>query len=477
MSPDLLTNRPIKRQGTGQPYNILKQDSSPPLPRLLTPGEIVKHNRDKIVKRALDLKAEFYQALDTAPDKQPQGSLSYEPWLERAKYERIMAACASPEEQLSQRSAFIQESEVQLETALRERYSTEKSTIPYEIKDNSLRSKYFPDEDFEEVLQRGIDYRKQNGSNDLDREEQELVGFIKVKEMLTHPNTAIGTKVISFSPPSLVEGTPYTKNFVDIWELKVREDGQKYAEFTRFNSNLDNDGYQKAALKFNPTFLTDLESLSSEPLDAYFLSRPILVSYGTNFKDATALYEAHFQKNFKAMVETKFQPILSSARPFIDYFNSQLIRSTINWKDIATSFNAILNVGAEVLKNPGSIYLYRETTRFKKDSIYDIDIAALQSKSQPLSSIEDQIAYWGNRVVRAIGAGCGTSTGFGVGSENPYSSSSVASFAGGTGAGKLSETDRYGSLEFKCPKCNMTNKRSHNQLQSSCHHCKADVTC
>lgn len=39
------------------------------------------------------------------------------------------------------------------------------------------------------------------------------------------------------------------------------------------------------------------------------------------------------------------------------------------------------------------------------------------------------------------------------------------------------ESDRYGSLEFDCPKCNRTNRRPKGELISNCQHCNADVTC
>lgn len=39
------------------------------------------------------------------------------------------------------------------------------------------------------------------------------------------------------------------------------------------------------------------------------------------------------------------------------------------------------------------------------------------------------------------------------------------------------ESDQYGSLEFECPKCNKTNKRSRGGLIPNCQHCNADVSC
>ncbi len=49
---------------------------------------------------------------------------------------------------------------------------------------------------------------------------------------------------------------------------------------------------------------------------------------------------------------------------------------------------------------------------------------------------------------------------------------SVASISGG-----FVESDQYGSLEFQCPKCKQTNKRSSGQLIPNCQHCNANVRC
>lgn len=44
-------------------------------------------------------------------------------------------------------------------------------------------------------------------------------------------------------------------------------------------------------------------------------------------------------------------------------------------------------------------------------------------------------------------------------------------------SGGIVESDQYGSLEFQCPKCKITNRRPKGQLIPNCQHCKADVRC
>lgn len=58
-------------------------------------------------------------------------------------------------------------------------------------------------------------------------------------------------------------------------------------------------------------------------------------------------------------------------------------------------------------------------------------------------------------------------TAFGVFSDSSLSIGSSSSL----------ESDQYGSLEFECPKCKKTNRRSKGQLIPNCQHCNADVRC
>lgn len=62
-----------------------------------------------------------------------------------------------------------------------------------------------------------------------------------------------------------------------------------------------------------------------------------------------------------------------------------------------------------------------------------------------------------------------TSTTFQIFSENSLSLGSV----------NFSGTDKYGSLEFDCPKCKRKNMRPHGKLMPNCQYldCKADVRC
>jgi hypothetical protein len=64
--------------------------------------------------------------------------------------------------------------------------------------------------------------------------------------------------------------------------------------------------------------------------------------------------------------------------------------------------------------------------------------------------------------------------------ETPGSSRNPQSpFGGNAENGEVTtkDEDKYGSLEFDCPKCKQTNRRPRNKLIPNCQKCGTDVTC
>ncbi len=426
--------------------------------------------------QALELKTGWYKALGVPLEQQPKGPLSFEPWLERAKWERVMAiADLNPRQREQLMGQFRQEVVFQLTTGLKERHNCETSTIAYPIVDGKLHSSLLPDEDFGDVLLRGLEYRKQNGSKDLIREEQEIVGFHKIQEIACEAETPLGTRIISCSPPSQVEGTPYTKKFVDIWTVKEDTEGKRYAEVTRFASGLDLDGYKRSVKSLDPSYFEDQEMLASMPIDAYFLSHPIPLPSVEQYGTAEELYEAFFERDFKAMKEELFEQIKRVCEPFIHVFVDRLCQTDMDWVGVAESFNAVLNVGDKFLADYELDALKRFVT-IENTAIYTNYIPV-----HALSSMDEQIKYWGRQQVRAVGAGCGLSAGFSIGSGSGSGSlgRSLSNSVGSFGLTSVSESDSHGSLEFECPNsaCKKINRRTRNQLQSNCQYCGADVRC
>lgn len=424
--------------------------------------------------RALELRTEWYEALGIPTEQQPQGPLSFEPWLERARWERVVAIPnLNPEQQEHIMGLFRQEVVFQLTTALKERYSCETSTIAYPIVNGKLRSSLLPDENFEDVLLRGQEYRKQSGSKDLSREEQEIVGFNKIQKIACDPETSLGTRIISCSPPSQIEGTPYAKKFVDIWEVKENTQGERYAEVTRFAAGLDLDGYKRSVKNLNPAYFEDKQALATMPVDAYFLSHPIPLPVVGQYGTVDKLYEAFFERDYKAMKQVLFEQIKTVCMPFIQVFVSRLCQTNVDWVSVAESFNATLNIGDKFLTDYELNALKSFITK-ESEAVYTNNMPV-----RVFSSMDEQIRFWGRQQVRVVGGGCGPSAGFGIGSGLGLGSFglSFSNSAASFGLTSVSESDRYGSLEFECPKCKRVNRRTHNQLQSNCQHCGVNVKC
>lgn len=401
------------------------------------------------VQQTLITEANCYRALGETPPKESSIQRSFEPYLERAKLERLLKDVGDdPKKREKVIQSFKEEEELQMVTNLRERYSSETSRINYALTEaNTLRSPYFPDEDYEDVLLRGIIHAKKKGSKDQAREQAELRGFLQIQGIFSNSEAALGTFVVSLSPPSKIKGSRYNKRFVDIWELKKDEKGKRYAQMTRFAAGLSEEGYKNSALKLSPSYFGDSEVLTNLPLDAYFLSHPILIDKGVEFVDKEDLYDKYFERDFKTMKEEAFQEIKKVCLPFIHFFIDELYQEKIDWKKLAIAFNAILNLGDAFVETREKPQI--PTTTLPFPSMRWTNLEPLPAfRSQYLPPIEILLEQWGTREVKSIAAGCGLSSGFkikgglGIGmSLGQALSNSVASFA-------------ICSPESTCSKCN-----------------------
>src|SRR5690606_6830339 len=103
------------------------------------------------------------------------------------------------------------------------------------------------DEPFMNMLIRGRDYRREHGKPiDHSREDAEVEGFAKIEQTLCSPDTAVGTMMISISPPG-EKGSSYTHNFYDIFTLAPDKQGDRYIEARRYSSALSNEEYSLKA--------------------------------------------------------------------------------------------------------------------------------------------------------------------------------------------------------------------------------------
>ena len=337
--------------------------------------------------------------------------LSYNPVIERWNFEQLQAG---------QETNFKIYEVKQVETALRERFQTAKSPINYLIdKENSLRNELLPKEPFTLVLERGIEYRKENGSQETEREESELLGFRKIQEHLLNPKTKQGSKMIVISGTGIIEETAYPHNFVDIYEKTKDESEQVVIKMTRMASGIDHSQYAEKALLFNPSYFDEFTG----NIDAWFLANPIPVHPQAKLETPDDIFEQIFEKKKGTMREEEFEKLFEECLPIIFNYINILCGEEYRPREIAVAFNAILN---------------------KADSCR----AGEKTYQVPIFNDVEQEAEWlGSQPVRQASAGCGISIGFLF--ANRFANS-VAGF--GIDDGK-------GPRQFPCPACGYENTR------------------
>lgn len=432
----LIPKSPFIIQTITNPENSLSPITG--LPNLAKEARILKE-----VQYALELKRKWYEALDTPISEQPAGPLCFEPWLERAKFERILETPnLDPEQKENLIQAFKEETDVQLDTSLKERYCSEQNTTTFVIQDHKLRSALLPNEDFEDVMLRGLIKARESNSKELVREEKEVEGFLNLQQIVCDENTPIGTRIISCSPPSANKDTPYTKRFVDIWEVKQDEQGKRFAEVTRFTTVLDYEGYRQALVKLDPNYF-DEEDENSQ-FDAYVLSHHVLLPPDEQIGTAEELYEAFFERDYQASKDSLLQEVLQFSRSYKSVVIERLCQPVANWIEIAESFNALVNVSDYFLEK-------KEKADYQTECIY--------FASSDLNPSSWEIAYWGRQQVETRAAGCGASSGFKIKSGFDNISEAFTNSVAKKGlenitgiCEKCSKNSSDG--HYHCPKCN-----------------------
>ncbi len=299
--------------------------------------------------------------------------LSYNPVLERWRYEQIV----SEADEIS----FRNHEEKQIETALRERLRTAKSSVHYKIEGGRAKNELFPNEPFDTILKRGIEYRKRMGSTETEREQAELNGWSSIFEGLLNPETPVNSKFTVISGPGTVKETSYPHNFVDVYEKVKTPTGEIKVKMTRTISRTGYEKYREVIESFDSRYFERF----SGPIDAWFLSHPIP---GDCEGKLVTLPTA-------AMREEIFQEIFEICFPLILHYINVLCQDTFNPKEVVIAFNAILNKADDVKAR--------------------IDQRKGGNTVQPLyifRNIGEEAYFFGTRPVREVLAGCGLSAGF-----------------------------------------------------------------
>src|SRR3990172_751991 len=123
-----------------------------------------------------------------------QSSLTYNPYFDSAAYRQLDRG--GNEQQKVQLNSYTRR---QLETYLGERLNVVLSKNKYEIRGAEIYGEN-TDVPFADVIKRGIERRRVNGNPvDFEREEAELVGFLKIQKTLADNKTEPETVMISVS--------------------------------------------------------------------------------------------------------------------------------------------------------------------------------------------------------------------------------------------------------------------------------------
>lgn len=326
---------------------------------------------------------------------------------------------------------FKKHEEIQIETLLEERYGVTKRPAEFTTQeDGEVYSKDFPNQPFDVVLQRGIEYRRQEGSKEQEREQSELIGWVKIREKLLDKKTPLGSKFIVISGPGIVKGTMYPDNYVDVYESATDfKEKKRIIRRKRFMSGISYEDYTDEIKSQKPDYFDNFKG----PVDAWFLENPIFV----DTKNPDEVLESIFKENKSKTSPKDFEEIFTACMPIIQFYINILCDPEFEPKDLAIAFNAIINKAdhqKEALKQ-----------KKKENIVYE--------------SVQQQINYLGHQPVQNILAGCGLSGGFNVRSKNNILANSVAQFG--------VEKDQFGELEFECTNGHK-NRRQRGELIKKC---------
>ncbi|MDP2586018.1 MAG: hypothetical protein Q8P29_04015 [Candidatus Levybacteria bacterium] len=288
--------------------------------------------------------------------------------------ERLRAKAYEPQfdQRIGLKASYISR---QIDTFLGERLNVLLSKNKYEIR-NGLIYGQDMDEPFIEVMKRGVDYRqKAEGGNRVDkrREEAEVEGFLKTQEILSNPQTPVGTTMLSISAKGGKDSL-YQHNFYDIFTLKAVE-GRRFIEARRYSSALSIEEYRDK--------LSSLSSVESISDDVDFLKSPIEID-NVFFENAGQIH-SYLHKDHKFMELEEFERIIKTCSKLKDEY--------VRIKD-PRILNAIMNKADE---GAGIIEI-------KPDKFYDY----LAGSSQLLTT-NREVDFYGRQPVRSTATGCGSS--------------------------------------------------------------------
>lgn len=338
-----------------------------------------------------------------------------------------------------------------IETALRERNNTEISRQPlYFNPEGKIYNPAFAKESWEEVVQRGIDFRKSEGSLDGKREQAELTGFLKVQDQLREG--PVGSAAIVISQPSEVEMSPYVKNFVDVY-LKVKDPntGETQIEYTRYASAISKEKYRDIAKEMQPDYFTEYNA-SATSEDAHFLENPLFVETNGAEGASQTLFANYFEKDNESMQEEAWQELWQQRYyPFALHLKEAIMQETFDPLEIAMRLNTLIHSGEneemieEMKKDMGETFVFVSPKGTALDDKLRFKMRGFVDK-------------FGTKQVKKVSVGCGDSGGVTI----DATANSVAQFGFKSNESKGSKCDSCtrdtSDNHYHCPDCNESYK-------------------
>ncbi len=383
--------------------------------------------------------------------------LTYEPKLDREVYKTLKTFQDGSTAYDHAKNNLNGYTSSQVETFIGERLHVGLSSFRYDIRDGQLYGQGI-NESLLEMIKRGRECRDALAQDvDKPRQDAELVQFAKIQREFTQEDEKgnlppVGKTIISISPPG-GEGSAYAHNFYDVFVLSEdKETKERYVAAHRYASELSLDEYKALAESLSPGYFAEHKN---EPLDSYFLSRPLVLDTKSQLSASPEKIHATLHKGHEFLSSEDFGIVKRHIAGLVVSYVNTLLETPDDEQFLNLTLNAIMNKADHV------------ASRLRRAGHFPQSITL---SNQHPTGIRGEIFIFGNQKVRQVSTGCGASSGFNTGNRTPSNLSPFDSVDFGK--------DNFGSRSFHCPECGELNIRPLNQLIPNCQHCGSEkVAC
>lgn len=449
-----------RRRIPGKLFGNILEGIIKPEPLFPSQEDAKKYLEERITQRRNDFIEEYRKGFHGTE------VLTYEPALDREVYKELRKHkeinAGAYKETVKGLNTYTR---FQVETFIGERLNVGLSKFTYDLRFTNdgvgIMYGHDLDEPLLDMIARGRDTRHEVAQEiDHPRQVAEVTQFEKIQEVFGNPEAAIGTTIVSVSPPGK-EGSAYAHNFYDVFILKEDDMQKRYIEARRYASGLSIDESLQKAEELQPRFTESLKP-DEQHVDAFLISRPIVLTEGHEYFNKPNEIHKFLQGDTHAMSYEDFQK-----KVVRDEIFSEMINYYIQTLEERPQDGVVLNQTLDAIMNRADEAAgLREAVIFPKRETRDF------GRLIPLPIIA-QINHYGMQEVRKTPTGCGSSGGLGQG--NIYSGYGANRLPGNMSPTKSTDVasgeDNYGSRTFECPECHETNYRPYNELVPACQHC------